>query len=80
MVDHLVYEGVDELRAGHRDLDMVCVGFIEVDHCVAYRCGLKKPFVTRPECGGGLIPLGDPDGLFLNVREDGCLAGKFVVI
>lgn len=35
MVDHFVHEGVDDLRAGHRGIDMVCIGFIEVDHGVA---------------------------------------------
>src|ERR1035437_2944677 len=52
MVDHFVHEGVDDLRAGHRGIVMVCIGFVEVDHGVAYWCGLKIPFVARPECGG----------------------------
>ena len=51
VVDHFVREGVDDLRAGHRGVDMVCIGFIEVAHNVAYRSGLKGPFVARPECG-----------------------------
>ena len=33
---------------------------------------LKIPFLSaqlEPECGGGLVPLGDPNRLFLNVWE-----------
>jgi len=42
----LFHEGVDDLRASHRGMDLVGVGFVEVDHGVAYRGGLKIPFVA----------------------------------
>ena len=73
MPDNFFLKSINNLRSGHGGIYALRVRLVEINDRAATGSWLKILFVTGPKSGGGFVPLGDPYGLFLNIRKHGRL-------